>query len=117
MLYFLTNKKKCKNCHKLTHRDVLFCWSCGCSFDHRICASGHKNPPWVQYCLTCGKDRSLMSRPHGSKDLWFAKHPTKAWTYIPGHTRGQYILAWLAVLLGTGVLCYALSIVAATLWF
>lgn len=25
-----------------------------------ISVSGHQNPPWVRYCLTCGKDRSLI---------------------------------------------------------
>src|SRR5260370_629375 len=34
--------------------------------------------------LTCGKDRSLMSQPHTSKDLSFVKHPTKPSTYVPG---------------------------------
>src|SRR5437660_955461 len=61
MLYLLFQKRKCKNCGKLSHKDVLFCWLCGCSFDHRICVSGHKNPPWVRHCLTCGTDRSLKS--------------------------------------------------------
>ena len=60
MLYLLLQKKKCKNCGKQTHKDVLYCWF-GCSFNHRICVSGHKNAHWVQHCLTCGKDRSLMS--------------------------------------------------------
>src|SRR5882724_8381946 len=77
MLYLLFQKRKCKNCGKLSHKDVLFCWLCGCSFNHRICVAGHKNPPWVRHCLTCGKDRSLMSQPHTSKDLSFVRHPTR----------------------------------------
>src|SRR5713226_3620614 len=105
MLYLLLQKKKCKTCKRVSHKDVLFCWGCGRSFDHRICASGHKNPRWVQYCLTCGKDRSLMSRPHDSKGLWFVKHPTKASTYIPGRTKSQFAVAWVAVVLGMSIIC------------
>src|SRR5690349_24680384 len=98
MLYLILGKKKCKNCGKLSHKDVLFCWLCGCSFDYRICASGHKNPAWVQHCLTCGKDRSLMSQPHARKDLLFGKHPTRRLTYIPKLTKGHHALAWVSVL-------------------
>src|SRR5438270_13947251 len=108
MLYLIFQKKKCKNCGKLSHKDVLFCWLCGCSFDHRICVSGHKNPPWVRHCLTCGKDRSLMSQPHVSRDLSFVRHPTKASTYVPGHSTLNYLGASLAVCLGAGILVYVL---------
>ncbi len=103
MLYLLLQKKKCKNCGKLSHRKVLYCWLCGCSFGYRICVSGHKNPPWVQHCLTCGKDRSLMSKPHVSGDLSFVKHPTKR-SYVPGNPRGRQALGWLAVSAGITLL-------------
>src|SRR5438132_178793 len=83
MLYLLLGKKKCKNCGKLSHKDVLFCWLCGRSFNLRICVSGHQNPSWVQHCKTCGRDRSVMSQPHTSKALWFVKHPAKPSTYVP----------------------------------
>src|SRR2546423_12776348 len=106
MLYLLLGKKKCKNCRKLSLRAVLFCWSCGCSFDKRICVSGHKNPPWVQHCLTCGKDRSLMSQPDSSKDLSFVRHRTKQFTYLPGHQQMHYTLAWLSICLGAAMLWY-----------
>src|SRR5947207_3057250 len=106
MLYLLLQKKKCKNCGKLTHKGVLFCWNCGCSFEHRICVSGHKNPAWVQYCLTCGKDRSLMSRPHTVKDLSFVRHRTKQFTYVPGHQRRHYRLALMAIGAGAAILLY-----------
>src|ERR1700693_5817275 len=104
MLYLLFQKRKCKNCGKLSHKDVLFCWLCGCSFDHRICVAGHKNPPWVRHCLTCGKDRSLMSQPHSSKDLNFVKHATKPSTYVPGHRKADHALAVCAVCLGVIIL-------------
>lgn len=107
MLYLLLQKKKCKSCGKISHKDVLFCWFCGCSFGLRICASGHKNPSWVLHCLTCGKDRTLMSQPHSSRGLSFTKHPTKPFTYIPGHKRTQRALAWSAIILGTAILCCA----------
>jgi hypothetical protein len=107
MLYLLLQKKKCKNCGKLNHRDVLFCWLCGSSFDRRICVSGHHNPVWVQYCLTCGKDRSLMSRPNSTKELSFSQHPTRPYTYIPGRGKADHALAWCAVVLGTAILGYA----------
>src|SRR5256712_9121654 len=107
MLYLLLGKKKCKNCGKLSHKDVLFCWLCGRSFNLRICVSGHKNPPWVRHCLTCGKDRSLMSQPHASKDLWFVKHSTKPSTYVPGHRRAQHVFACLMIALGVAALVIA----------
>src|SRR5437867_13344552 len=106
MLYLLLGKKKCKNCGKLSHKDVLFCWLCGRSFNLRICVSGHKNPPWVRHCLTCGKDRSLMSQPHASKDLWFVKHPTKSSTYVPGRRKVHYVLASVVICLGIAILVY-----------
>jgi hypothetical protein len=106
MLYLLLRKKKCKTCHRLTHTDVLYCWYCGCSFDYRICASGHKNSRWVLHCLTCGKDRSLMSRPHGSHELSFVKHPTKPSTYVPRQRSVDRVFAWSAVGLGVTILCY-----------
>src|SRR6266436_5456737 len=112
MLYLLFQKRKCKNCGKLSHKDVLFCWLCGCSFDQRICVSGHKNPLWVRHCLTCGRDRSLMSQPHTSKDLNFIKHPSKSSTYIPGHRRRNYIFASLVICLGAAILGYVLVIIA-----
>src|SRR6267154_3646609 len=104
MLYLILGKKKCKNCGKLSHRDILFCWLCGCSFNRRICVSGHQNPPWVRHCLTCGKERSLMSQPHTAKDLSFVRHPTKQFTYLPGRQRVQYVFALAAVCLGIAIL-------------
>jgi hypothetical protein len=104
MLYLLLGKKKCKNCGKLSHKDVLFCWLCGRSFNISIFVSGHKNPSWVQHCRTCGRDRSAMSQPHTSKALWFVKHSTKSSTYVPGHRRVQYVFAWLVISLGVAAL-------------
>lgn len=115
MLYLLLAKKKCKVCKRLSHKDVLFCWYCGCSFDLRICASGHRNPPWVQFCLTCGKDRSLMSKPHSSEDLSYIKHATKPSTYIPGKKRPHYLLGLPLVCLGIGILWYVALMVSTML--
>jgi hypothetical protein len=112
MLYLLLQKKKCKNCGKLNHKDVLFCWLCGCSFNYRICVSGHKNPAWVQHCLTCGKDRTLMSRPHSSGGLNFVKHPTKPSTYIPGKRKVDHVIAWFAVCVGAAILWYMAYVIA-----
>jgi hypothetical protein len=112
MLYLLLRKRKCKNCGKLSHKDVLFCWLCGCSFDHRICVSGHKNPPWVRHCLTCGKDRSLMSQPHASKDLSFVRHPTRQFTYLPGRQKAQFVFALAALCLGIVILAYIAFFIA-----
>jgi hypothetical protein len=112
MLYLILGKKKCKNCGKLSHKDVLFCWLCGCSFGHRICVSGHKNPPWVRHCLTCGKDRSLMSQPHMSKDLNFIKHPTKDSTYVPGRRKVHHVMASVVVGLGVALLIIAGLLIA-----
>ncbi len=113
MLYLLLHKKKCRNCGKLTHRDVLFCWFCGCSFDYRICASGHKNPAWVQYCLICGKDRSLMSRPHTFPDLSFTRHASKRYTYVPaGGGKVARVVGWMAISAGAAMLCYVAFLIA-----
>src|SRR5438270_4303344 len=112
MLYLLLGKKKCKNCGKLSHKDVLFCWLCGCSFDHRICVSGHQNPPWVRHCLTCGKDRSLMSHPHVSKDLSFVRHPGKPSTYVPGRSKLNYVAASLVVCMGVAILVWMACLIA-----
>src|SRR6266481_10089038 len=106
MLYLLLGKKKCKNCGKLSHKDVLFCWLCGHSFNLRICVSGHENPPWVRHCLTCGKDRSLMSQPHTSRDLSFVRHPTKQSTYLLGRQKAHVDFSWSIVSLGITILCY-----------
>src|SRR6266581_2999716 len=111
MLYLLFQKRKCKNCGKLSHKDVLFCWLCGCSFNHRICVSGHKNPPWVRHCLTCGKDRSLMSQPHASKDLSFVRHPSKPSTYVPGQRRAHYAFGWAVVCLGAVILGFMVIVI------
>ena len=108
MLYMLFGKKKCKNCGRLSQREVLFCWACGCSFNYRICVAGHKNSPKVHFCRTCGKDRSLMSRPHDSNELSFAKHPTKPLTYIPERQKIPQILAWVAVVIGATILSCAI---------
>jgi hypothetical protein len=113
MLYLLLQKKKCKSCGKLSHKDVLYCWFCGCSFNKRICVSGHQNPSWVQHCRTCGKDRSLMSRPHSTKELHFSRHPKKPNTYVPSHSKTAHTLAWLAIGFGIATLCVlALAVVA-----
>lgn len=111
MLYLILQKKKCKNCGKLSHKDVLFCWLCGCSFGLRICVSGHQNPSWVQHCLTCGKSRTLMSQPHTSKDLSFVRHPSKRSSYIPGHSREHYAFGWVALCLGAAMLVYTIVII------
>jgi hypothetical protein len=116
MFYLLFQKKKCKNCGKLSHKDVLFCWLCGCSFNARICVSGHKNPPWVLHCLTCGRDRSLMSQPHTSKDLNFIKHPTKPSTYVPGRRKGRYVLACFVTGLGVALLCSMAIVIVRKVW-
>src|SRR5438445_12585532 len=115
MLYLLLQKKKCRNCGKLSHKDILFCWLCGHSFNLRICVSGHKNPSWAQHCRTCGKDRSLMSQPHSSKDLNFVRHPTRRLTYVPGRRRAHYAFGWVVVCLGAAVLCYAVFLITSSL--
>jgi hypothetical protein len=53
-----------------------------------------------------------MSRPHDSKDLWFAKHPKKQSTYVPGHRKSHYTLAWVAVILGMSIICTVVIMVA-----
>jgi hypothetical protein len=115
MFYLLLQKKKCKNCGKLSHRDVLYCWGCGFSFNKRICVSGHENPAWVQHCRTCGKDRSLMSRPHSTKELSFSPHPTKRYTYVPTQSRLHHAIPWFAVCLGTAILWYMAFVIARSL--
>jgi len=114
MLYLLLGKKKCKNCGKLNHKDVLFCWLCGRSFDLRICVSGHQNPAWVQYCRTCGKDRTLMSRPHETKQLNFSRHPTKQLTYVPSGTEGDRVVTWILLWFGLTIFMCASALL---IWY
>jgi len=45
-----------------------------------------------------------MSKPHSSKDLNFIKHATKPSTYVPGHRKVHYVLAWFVVGLGIAIL-------------
>ncbi len=115
MLYLIFGRKKCQNCGKLSQKEVLFCWSCGSSFGLRICAAGHQNPPWVQYCLTCGKDRSLMSHPHSVDRMSFDRHPTKPFTYSPNTRKGHSGFVWLVVGLGA-VLLLLMALVVAMGW-
>jgi hypothetical protein len=53
-----------------------------------------------------------MSRPHDSKDLWFAKHPRKRSTYVPGRRKSHYTLAWVAVVLGISIIYTVVFLVA-----
>jgi hypothetical protein len=53
-----------------------------------------------------------MSRPHDSKDLWFAKHPRKRSTYSPGRRKSHYTLAWVAVVVGVSIICTVVFLVA-----
>ena len=53
-----------------------------------------------------------MSRPHDSKDLWFAKHPQKPSTYVPGHRKAYYTFAWVAVVIGVSIICTVVFLVA-----
>lgn len=115
MLYLLLGKKKCRNCSKLSHTSLLFCWFCGCSFDQRICIAGHKNPAWVKHCQVCGKDRSLMSQPHNSRDLSFVKHPTRPATYVPGRERIHSMFAMLAVCVGVAILVFIVLVISGIL--
>src|SRR5207302_10607383 len=115
MLYLLLGKKKCKNCGKLSHKDVLFCWLCGCSFDSRICVTGHKNPPWVRHCLTCGKNRSLMSQQHVSEDSSFVRHARRQFTYVPGRRKVHYLVACVEVSLGDAILCWFAIVIVGSL--
>jgi len=45
-----------------------------------------------------------MSKPHSDKDLNFVKHATKPSTYVPGHSRRNYIFASLVISLGVAIL-------------
>jgi hypothetical protein len=56
-----------------------------------------------------------MSLPHSSKDLNFVKHPTKPSTYVPGHRKVHYLLAWLAVCLGVAILVTVVLLIVSSL--
>jgi len=56
-----------------------------------------------------------MSQPHNSKDLSFVRHPTKRSTYIPGHHKVHYALAYLVVCLGVAILVYVALVISASL--
>src|SRR6266704_1062297 len=44
----------CHNCHKTTTGEPLFCHSCGCTYDAKLCPSRHINPRWATVCAECG---------------------------------------------------------------
>ena len=62
-----------------------------------------------------GKGRSLMSRPHTTKDLNFSQHPTKPNRYISSHSKTARTPAWLAIGFGVAVLCTLASLILVNL--
>jgi hypothetical protein len=44
----------CHNCHKTTTGEPLFCHSCGCTYDAKLCPARHINPRWAVVCSACG---------------------------------------------------------------
>jgi len=56
-----------------------------------------------------------MSRPHSTKELLFAPHPTKPFTYVPGRRKVDRFLGWCVVALGTAVLGYATFLITRSL--
>lgn len=56
--------RRCTSCFRFQPGNPTYCSHCGRSFDVRICARGHRNPRFVQFCSECGSaDLSTPSPP------------------------------------------------------
>ena len=86
----------CHNCHRVTNGEPLFCQSCGCTFDAKLCPSRHLNPRWATVCSQCGS-RDL-STPAPRIPIWLA--PVMfALSLLPG-----VVLALVLLMLVIGVI-------------
>lgn len=46
--------KYCYGCGRITPGEPLFCQSCGCSYDVKLCPRMHANPRHAEVCSRCG---------------------------------------------------------------
>jgi uncharacterized membrane protein YvbJ len=54
--------KYCYACGRMTAGEPLYCQSCGCTYDVKLCQRKHVNPRHAEVCSQCGS-RDL-STPH-----------------------------------------------------
>lgn len=73
--------KYCFSCDHITPGKPLFCESCGCSYDVKLCSRRHANPRIAEVCSQCGS-RDL-STPQPRRPFWV---PPLGWiiTVLPG---------------------------------
>jgi len=56
----------CTACSRITPGDPSYCGTCGCSYDVRLCKSGHRNPRSAQVCSQCGSKELSTPQPKRS---------------------------------------------------
>src|SRR5690348_4604779 len=55
--------KYCYACGRYTAGDPLFCNSCGCSYDVKLCPRLHPNPRHAEVCAQCGSREFSTPQP------------------------------------------------------
>ena len=69
----------CLICRRLSPSGSVFCSSCGCTFEGRICPSHHVNPPTALFCVRCGRPDMTT----GARSINFGCLPmVLAWGFV-----------------------------------
>ena len=71
----------CRNCHRLTPGDPLFCNHCGRSYDHKLCPRLHLNPRSAQICSSCRSADLSIPQPRVS---WWRYLTLRLLSVLPG---------------------------------
>lgn len=109
--------KYCTACGRITPGDPLFCQSCGCSYDVKLCPRLHPNSRHAEVCSRCGsRDFSTPQpiMPFGRRVLWFLQRAALVLCLT------VLVLAFVATLLGTREgqnAVVALGLMGALLWW
>jgi hypothetical protein len=65
----MKSMRYCFNCDRITPGDhPLFCNTCGCSFDVKLCPRRHVNPRTAEACSQCGSPD--LSTPQPRRPAW-----------------------------------------------
>ena len=55
--------KFCNKCGKLTAGEPLYCGTCGCTYDQKLCPRHHPNPRGAEVCSKCGSRELSTPQP------------------------------------------------------
>ena len=64
----MNSMQYCFNCNRITPGEPLFCNTCGCSYDWKLCPRRHRNARTAEACSQCGS-RDL-STPQPRRPPW-----------------------------------------------